>query len=284
MTTAKSSQVTHEEVAYIGEIGHERLDSHIRDEQKDPHRAALEDIDPNQKVSKSTWAAVFFLGFTFQSSLIFTILLIFPNPEPISIELQGSTTDVNWMASGWSLAGSIAFAIAGQPSDHFRRRYVLSFGQALLVLGYIIGTTAHSVNQGTAAMVSKFEWSVKALERLTFNKIILGFGTVTTFVLYPGTRELLPNKYRPVDLAYGTQSFAPLGHSSPEFYWPISHGDVSSTSASSQASSPSLARPSFTSFQQSPSHTVLECKFRESSITLESHYTSGLTLCWFGLG
>ena len=192
MTTAKSGQVTHEEIAYIGEIGHDRLDSHIRDDHNDPHRAALEDIDPDQKVSKSTWAAVFFLGFTFQPSLSFAILLIFPILEPISIELQGSTTDVNWMASGWSLAGSIAFAIAG----HFRRRYVLLFGQALLVLGHIIGATAHSVNQGIAAMVSKFEWTVKTLEGLTLNKVILGFGTGTTFVLYPGITELLPNKYR----------------------------------------------------------------------------------------
>ena len=157
MTTAKSGQVTHEEIAYIGEIGHERLDLHIRDDHSDPHRAALEDIDPDQKVSKSTWAAVFFLGFTFQPSLSFTTLLIFPILEPISIELQSSTTNVNWMASGWSLAGSIAFAIAGQPSDYFRRRYVLLFGQALLVLGHTIGATAHSVDQGIVAMVSKFE-------------------------------------------------------------------------------------------------------------------------------
>ena len=63
------------------------------------------------------------------------------------------------MASGWSLAGSVSFAIAGQLSDYFGRRYILIFGQVLLVIGHIVGATAQTVNQGIAAMV------------------ILGFGT-----------------------------------------------------------------------------------------------------------
>ena len=75
------------------------------------------------------------------------------------MELQGSTLNVNWMASGWSLAGSVSFAIAGQLSDYFGRRYILIFGQVLLVIGHIVGATAQTVNQGIAAMV------------------ILGFGT-----------------------------------------------------------------------------------------------------------
>ena len=79
--------------------------------------------------------------------------MVFPIIVPIAIELQGNTHNANWMASGWSLAGSIAFAIAGQTSDYFGRRYILLFGQALLVLGHIIGATANSVNQGIAAMV-----------------------------------------------------------------------------------------------------------------------------------
>ncbi len=167
MAGEKSEQVTHDEIAFShpGGIGEERLDSHIRDDHNDPHRAALKDIDLDQKVTKSTWAAVFFLGFTFQPSLSFTILMVFPILVPIAIELQGNTHNVNWMASGWSLAGSIAFTIAGQTSDYFGRRYILLFGQALLVLGHIIGCTSNSVNQGIAAMV------------------ILGFGTGTTFVM-----------------------------------------------------------------------------------------------------
>ena len=51
MLGEKSEQVTHDEIVFShsGKIGEERLDSHIRDDHNDPHRAALEDIDPNQK-------------------------------------------------------------------------------------------------------------------------------------------------------------------------------------------------------------------------------------------
>ena len=145
-------------------IGHEILDPHIRDDHGDPHRAALEDIDPDAKVTVSTWAAVFFLGFTFQPSLSFTILTVFPILVPIALELQGDLTNVNWMASGWSLSGSVSFAIAGQLSDYFGRKDILMFGQGLLVVGHIVGATAKTVNQVIAAMV------------------ILGAGTGTTFV------------------------------------------------------------------------------------------------------
>ena len=56
----------------------DRLDPHIKDDHGDPHRAALEVADEEGHVSPSTWAAVFFLGFTFQPSLTFTILCCFP--------------------------------------------------------------------------------------------------------------------------------------------------------------------------------------------------------------
>lgn len=46
-----------EDITFVThEIGHEKLDPHIRDDHNDPHRAALED-DTEQKVTKSTWAA-----------------------------------------------------------------------------------------------------------------------------------------------------------------------------------------------------------------------------------
>jgi len=57
------------------------------------------------------------------------------------------------MASGWSLAGSVAFAIAGQLSDYFGRRWILLFSQALLIIGHIIGASSQSVGQSIAAMV-----------------------------------------------------------------------------------------------------------------------------------
>lgn len=68
----------YETVVHRNAVEDERLDPHIRDDHGDPHRAALEDIDSTAKVTKSTWAAVFFLGFTFQPALSFTILCCFP--------------------------------------------------------------------------------------------------------------------------------------------------------------------------------------------------------------
>ena len=48
----------HHEISFVtGEVGQEKLDSHIRDDHNNPHRVTWEDIDPNQKVTKSTWAA-----------------------------------------------------------------------------------------------------------------------------------------------------------------------------------------------------------------------------------
>ncbi len=159
---------------------------------EDTHAAALRDAEAEIHVSNSTYLAVFFLGFTFQPSLTFTVLFVFPVIVPIAMQLQGSTHNANWLASGWSLAGSIAFALAGQLSDYFGRRYLLMFGQGLLIVGHIVGATAKSLEQCIAAMV------------------ILGFGTGTTFILYPGISEILPNKYRPYGLAWTELNLLPF--------------------------------------------------------------------------
>lgn len=158
------SDQEYHQTAAMNSVGREKLDPHIHDDRGDPHRAALDDINPNDKVTLSTWAAVFFIASTYQSSITCTILLVFPILIPIALQLEGNTNNVNWMASGWSLAGAVAFAIAGQLSDYFGRRNVILLGQILLIAGHIIGATAQSVNQVISAMV------------------ILGFGTGTSFV------------------------------------------------------------------------------------------------------
>ncbi|OQV08108.1 hypothetical protein CLAIMM_12428 [Cladophialophora immunda] len=115
---------------------------HVYGDHGDPHRAALEDAQPDAKVSESTWAAVLFLVFTLQSSLSFALLTVFPILVPIALELQHNTKNVKWMASGWSLAASISINIAGQLSDYFGRRYSLLFGLGLLILDHTVGATA----------------------------------------------------------------------------------------------------------------------------------------------
>lgn len=148
----------------VHDIGHEELDPHIYDDNGDPHRTALEDRDADGKVSRSTIVAIFFLSFTVHPGLSFTLLTIFPILARIGLDLQGSPLNVNWMVSGWTVGGSVAFAIAGQLSDYFGRRYIILSGQGLLIVGHIVGSTAQSVNQCIAGMV------------------ILGLGTGTIFV------------------------------------------------------------------------------------------------------
>ncbi|KAF2101144.1 hypothetical protein NA57DRAFT_74730 [Rhizodiscina lignyota] len=80
-------------------VGEELFDPHIYDDQEDPHRAAHEDVDVDVKVSISTWITILFINFTFQSSLISTLLTVFPIIVLITLELQGSTLSSNWMAS-----------------------------------------------------------------------------------------------------------------------------------------------------------------------------------------
>ena len=118
----------------------------------DPHRAALEN-DYKQKLPGKTWAAVFFLGFTFQPALAFSILGVFPIISVIAMDVHGTTINSAWMSSGWTLGGTIAFAIAGRISDIFGRRYVLLSGQSILLLSYVcshpkypLGLMIHATN------------------------------------------------------------------------------------------------------------------------------------------
>lgn len=148
----------------VHDIGQEELDPHIYDDNGDPHRTALEDSNADGKVSQSTLVAIFFLSFTVHPGLSFTLLTVFPILTRIGLDLQGNPQNTNWMVSGWTVGGSVAFAIAGQISDYFGRRYIILFGQGLLIVGHVVGSTAQSVNQCIAGMV------------------ILGLGTGTIFV------------------------------------------------------------------------------------------------------
>ncbi|OQV00026.1 hypothetical protein CLAIMM_05581 [Cladophialophora immunda] len=242
----------------------------IISKKQDAHEAALRDADAEIHVTKSTYLAVFFLGFTFQPSLTFTVLFVFPVIVPIAMELQGSTYNSNWLASSWSLAGSIAFALAGQMSDYFGRRYLLMFGQSLLVLGHIVGATAQSLEQCIAAMV------------------ILGFGTGTTFILYPGISEILPNKYRPYGLAWTELNLLPFTTLAPliarEFVaratwrWIFYLGIITGV----------ISLAGTAAFYFPPARPIREYSRRQILAQLDYvglfFYVSGLTLFLLGLG
>jgi hypothetical protein len=148
----------------MGKIGEEVLDPHIHDDHGDPHRAALDDVDAEGKVKAATWGAVFFLGITFISSLSFTLNSFASIATLVAMELQGNLNNVNWVAGGFSLGGSIAFALAGGFSDYLGRKDIIVTGQIFLLIGHLVGATAQTFNQIIAAMT------------------ILGVGTGMTFV------------------------------------------------------------------------------------------------------
>jgi MFS family permease len=45
--------------------------------------------------------------------------------------------NIGWIPGGWSVASAVSFAIAGGLSDIFGRRYVLIWGQAMVLIGAV---------------------------------------------------------------------------------------------------------------------------------------------------
>ncbi|KIW21686.1 hypothetical protein PV08_02266 [Exophiala spinifera] len=164
-------------------IGEEVLDARIHDDHGDAHKAALEDADADGHVAASTWAAVFFLGFTFIPALSFTLNSFVPVASVVALQLQDNLHNLNWISGGFSLGGSVAFAIAGQLSDYLGRKDIILGGQTFLLVGHLVGATAQTLDQVIAAMV------------------LLGLGTGATFVTYAGISEILPHKWRAFGLA-----------------------------------------------------------------------------------
>jgi MFS family permease len=47
------------------------------------------------------------------------------------------TANIAWIPSGWSVASAVSFAIAGNLSDIFGRRYILLSGQLIVLFGSV---------------------------------------------------------------------------------------------------------------------------------------------------
>lgn len=70
--------------------------------------------------------------------------------------------------------------MAGPLSDVFGRRWPILFGEALTIIGSIVGAVAKNVPTLIAAQA------------------IVGFATGFLFVTYAGVPEMLPNKWRAI--------------------------------------------------------------------------------------
>ncbi|TVY82674.1 Trichothecene efflux pump TRI12, partial [Lachnellula suecica] len=151
---------------------------------EDPHKAALEDNpDHSEKLALPVFLSALFLGTSFTGPIIFGFILVTPILVQLSGKLGGETISF-WVPSGWAAAAAVGFSIAGRISDIFGRRYVILVGQALSVIGGIVGGTSKTMNQ------------------LIAGEVILGASIGTISVAYAGISEILPNKYRGMGLAW----------------------------------------------------------------------------------
>ncbi|KAK0382689.1 hypothetical protein NLU13_9785 [Sarocladium strictum] len=90
----------------------------------------------------------------------------------------GDTNNLSWPLSAFSVAGAVTFSIAGNLSDVFGRRMVILTGNTMMIVGGIVGATAHSVM------------------RLVVSDSIVGAAAGLIFVGYASISEILPNKWR----------------------------------------------------------------------------------------
>ena len=116
----------------------------IYDDHDDPHAAAFVE-EGEGKLTPTVWAAVFFLGLTFEAAIGFSFSCVVAILVPIALDLEGNTLNISWIPSGWAVASSVSFAIAGQFSDIFGRRYVMLFGQLLVVLGHVFSLSIYEL-------------------------------------------------------------------------------------------------------------------------------------------
>ncbi|KAN0089348.1 putative efflux pump antibiotic resistance protein [Hyaloscypha variabilis] len=139
--------------------------------------------DPTEKVSISTIMAIVFMGLSYVPAVACGLVLVVGILAQIGQALD-DMDNIGWIPGGWSVASAVSFAIAGGLSDIFGRRYVLIWGQVMVLIGAIVGATAQ-----TTLIVA-------------CGSTIIGFGAGVIFVSYPGITELLPNKYRGIGLGW----------------------------------------------------------------------------------
>lgn len=90
----------------------------------------------------------------------------------------GPSTNLNWVATIWTIGSAIGFLLVGRLSDIFGRKWMVMGTSLLGLLGCIVGGTANNINTLVGANLMN---GIGAAGQLSFG-IVLG--------------ELVPNKHR----------------------------------------------------------------------------------------
>ncbi|KAI8663428.1 MFS domain-containing protein [Fusarium keratoplasticum] len=143
----------------------------------DPHRAALEDDPEHTEVSFKTWLAIFSMAASFGPAVGLGFTVVAAVVVQITNDL-GNDADLAWVVGAWSLSTACSFSLGGPLSDIFGRRDLILGGQAVVMIGCIVGGVAKNV----ATLIA--------------SETVIGLGTGFVFVAYAGVPEMLPNKWR----------------------------------------------------------------------------------------
>lgn len=114
----------------------------------------LDSQDAHPKVAMSTMLAVFvrtksphflhhiadsyvqFLGLSYVPAIATGFVMPSQVIAQIGMSLDG-LEDIAWIPGGWAIGSAVSFAVAGALSDIFGRRWVVMFGQALVLIGAV---------------------------------------------------------------------------------------------------------------------------------------------------
>jgi MFS family permease len=77
-----------------------------------------------------------FLGLSFVPAIASGFVMPSQIIAQIGMSLDG-LEDIAWIPGGWSIGAAVSFAIAGALSDIFGRRWVVMFGQLLVLVGSV---------------------------------------------------------------------------------------------------------------------------------------------------
>ncbi|KAJ9603453.1 hypothetical protein H2200_012231 [Cladophialophora chaetospira] len=149
----------------------------------DIHQAALADNPSKaERPSWSTLLSIAFVGSSIVAPVSCGFIVATSILFPIGTDL-GDLENLGWVVSGWSIASSVSFSLAGSLSDIFGRRNVILAGEFISLVGAIIAAVAQK------------------LSTLIAGSTLLGLSCGFALVSYAAVPELLPNKYRALGIA-----------------------------------------------------------------------------------